>query len=76
MNAIKNGRCMCYNLECTNMEDEYKILCKEDLKIEDIKYIQEYIETHIRNKYKKLHIEPPVIEQHGMIVRRTIFIFY
>lgn len=76
MNVIKDGRCMCYNLMCTDMEDEYEILCKEDLEIEDIKYIQEYIETHIRDKYKKLHIEQPVIEKNCGIVRRTIFIFY
>ena len=40
MNAIKNGRCMCYNLECTNMEDEYKILCKEDQDQMQIKSLQ------------------------------------
>ena len=71
----KIGRCMCYELVCTTMEDEYEILCKEDLELEDIKYIQEYIETHIRNKYKKLHIEPPIITE-GIGVRRTVFVFY
>lgn len=71
----KIGRCMCYEFVCTTLEDEYEILCKENLEFEDIKYIQEYVETHIRSNFRRLHIESPVIEK-GVGVRRTVFIFY